>query len=217
MRVRLYRLITAVLIVSTGCIAWQAARRPATLTQRWFSVRTIDRPLVHADLSLASACRAAGAAYPPSDPRVTITKRERVLRLYSGKSLVREYPFGLGSDPIPDKQREGDGRTPAGRFFVCTRLGSSRWHRFLGLSYPAPEDGRRGLAEGLITPREEEAIRLAHRLRRRPPWNTRLGGEIGIHGGGSGADWTAGCIALDNDAVTELFPVLPLGTPVQIE
>jgi hypothetical protein len=57
----------------------------------------------------------------------------------------------------------------------------------------------------------------AHRNGRRPPWKTALGGEIGIHGGGSGLDWTWGCIALENEAVAELFPVLPLGTPVRIQ
>lgn len=130
---------------------------------------------------------------------------------------MKEYPIGLGRDPSGDKETEGDGRTPVGQFYVCTRLARSRWHRFLGLSYPAPDDARRGLAAGLITPGEAGAIRRAHRHRRQPPWKTRLGGEIGIHGGGGGADWTAGCIALDNAAVAELFPVLPLGTPVQIE
>jgi murein L,D-transpeptidase YafK len=130
---------------------------------------------------------------------------------------VKEYPIGLGSDPIPDKEREGDGRTPEGEFFICTRLARSRWHRFLGISYPSQDDARRGLDQGLITETERQAITLAHRHHRQPPWKTRLGGEIGIHGGGSGADWTAGCIALDNDAIEELFPVLPHGTPVQIQ
>ena len=43
-----------------------------------------------------------------------------------------------------------------------------------------------------------------------------LGGEIGIHGGGSGKNWTLGCVALDAPDIKELFEQLPLGTVVEI-
>jgi murein L,D-transpeptidase YafK len=140
-----------------------------------------------------------------------------VLALYSGDTLVKEYPIGLGGDPLPDKQREGDRRTPIGEFIICTRLQRSRWRHFLGISYPAPEDAARGRRDGMISRAEHAAILRAHARGAQPPWKTRLGGEVGIHGGGSGLDWTWGCIALENDAIAEIFPVLPLGTPVRIE
>jgi L,D-peptidoglycan transpeptidase YkuD (ErfK/YbiS/YcfS/YnhG family) len=38
-----------------------------------------------------------------------------------------------------------------------------------------------------------------------------------IHGGGTGFDWTLGCVALENAHIEELFKVLPMGTPVRIE
>ena len=44
----------------------------------------------------------------------------------------------------------------------------------------------------------------------------RLGGEIFIHGRGSGSDWTWGCIALDDPEMKELFDAIPVGTPVVI-
>jgi hypothetical protein len=69
----------------------------------------------------------------------------------------------------------------------------------------------------MITRAEHEAILAAHRERRCPPWKTALGGEVGIHGGGVGRDWTLGCIALENRDVDELWQALPLGTPVLIE
>ena len=50
-----------------------------------------------------------------------------------------------------------------------------------------------------------------------PPWDTPLGGEIFIHGGGSGSDWTWGCVALDDDDVRELYRAVRVGTPVTIE
>jgi lipoprotein-anchoring transpeptidase ErfK/SrfK len=199
--------------------AFVARREVARLTAVVLGAppRVPERPLVRAEQPLAEACRAASVAYPPPEPHVVIHKAERVFALYSGETLIKEYSVGLGGDPLPDKEREGDRRTPTGDFYVCTRLEKSRWHRFLGISYPAPEDAERGLEQGAISRAEYDAILAAHRRRSVPLWNTALGGEIGIHGGGSGIDWTFGCIALENDAVTELFPVLPLGTPVRIE
>jgi murein L,D-transpeptidase YafK len=155
-------------------------------------------------------------AHPPPAPRVVIRKTARTLSFYSGSRLVKEYRVGLGGSPEGDKERQGDSRTPTGDLYVCTRLRQSRFHRFLGLSYPDPQDAARGLKGGLITRGEYRAILSAHRQRRQPPWETRLGGAIGIHGGGAEADWTLGCIAVENSEIEELFAVLPLGTPVRI-
>jgi len=49
-----------------------------------------------------------------------------------------------------------------------------------------------------------------------PPQNTKLGGEIYIHGGGAGTDWTQGCVALADDDIKELFDSIPVGTTVRI-
>ncbi|MGH9842359.1 MAG: L,D-transpeptidase family protein, partial [Blastocatellia bacterium] len=52
--------------------------------------------------------------------------------------------------------------------------------------------------------------------------NTRLGGDIFIHGGGTGKlfgmirDWTLGCVALENEEIKELFDTVPVKTPVRI-
>ena len=47
---------------------------------------------------------------PIEKPRIVVYKSERKLELYSDKTLVRTYRVGLGFTPVPDKQREGDGR-----------------------------------------------------------------------------------------------------------
>ena len=92
----------------------------------------------------------------------------------------------------------------------------SRFTLSLGLSYPGPADAERGLAEGVITAEQQSRIIAAWEARATPPWNTRLGGEIMIHGRGSQADWTAGCVALDDTDIRELYRVIPVGTPVEI-
>jgi murein L,D-transpeptidase YafK len=93
----------------------------------------------------------------------------------------------------------------------------SKFYLSLGLSYPNEEDAARGLREGLITRAQAASIVGAVRAGRCPPWDTALGGEIFIHGGGTASDWTWGCVALENAEVKELFDAVPAGTPVRIE
>jgi len=154
---------------------------------------------------------------PLSDARILIKKTERALRLYSAERLVRVYPISLGRDPSGDKTCQGDGRTPEGEFYVCVKNSKSRFHLSLGISYPTEEDAQRGLEDGLISQREYDAIVRGIRVRGVPAWNTALGGEIFIHGGGAAWDWTMGCIALNNRDIEELFAVVPVGTSVRIE
>lgn len=150
------------------------------------------------------------------DPRLVIDKGARTLDLFSDGSIIKTYCVALGSSPQGDKQREGDGRTPEGTFYICTKNPKSRHARALGLSYPSRQHAEEGLEEGLITKRQFRTIADALRRYERPPWTTPLGGEIMIHGGGIETDWTQGCIALDDADALELYDALPMGTPVEI-
>ncbi|HEX8352792.1 MAG TPA: L,D-transpeptidase [Pyrinomonadaceae bacterium] len=153
---------------------------------------------------------------PLARPRAVVEKGARRLRLYAGGELVRVRRVALGFEPAGDKVKQGDGRTPEGEFYVCMKNGRSKFHLSLGLSYPNEEDAARGLRDGLITKAAAASIVRAVRAGRCPAWNTALGGEIFIHGGGASGDWTFGCVALENPEIEELFAALPAGTPVQI-
>jgi murein L,D-transpeptidase YafK len=150
-------------------------------------------------------------------PRIVVHKTKRVLQLYSGETLVRTYTIALGLSPIEDKEREGDRRTPEGSYRVVAKNANSQWYRSLTLNYPNSKDAKRGLRDRLITQRQYNQIVRADRERRTPPMETPLGGKILIHGGGTGSDWTWGCVAMDNPDLLELFRVVPIGTPVRIE
>lgn len=154
---------------------------------------------------------------PLHQPELRIFKGERRLELWASGKRLKAYQAGLGLAPVGDKVKEGDFKTPEGRFYVCTRNQVSKFHRFLGLSYPDNPAAARGLREGLISQAQAEAIRDAQRRRQRPPWDTPLGGIVGIHGHGSTSDWTWGCVALEDADIEELWEVCPLGTPVIIE
>ncbi len=150
------------------------------------------------------------------EPMIVVFKRERILELYSGDSLVGRYPIDLGRDPSGDKQKEGDGRTPEGTYYVCTRNEQSRYYLSLGVSYPNEEDAKKALENGIIEEETYERIKAAEDNLSKPPWDTPMGGEIMIHGMGTGEDWTAGCIAVKNDVMDILWRSCPLGTPIII-
>jgi len=149
-------------------------------------------------------------------PSLVIRKYARGLEVYDGTWLVRSFGMALGFSPDGDKEIEGDGRTPEGEFYVFTKNPKSRFHLSLGLSYPAPDDAARGLAGGLISREEHDEIIKSADAKGMPPQKTRLGGEIYIHGGGTARDWTDGCVALNDDEMTELFAAIPVGTKVTI-
>jgi murein L,D-transpeptidase YafK len=165
-------------------------------------------------LGLLSATSPVAATEPP--PSILVLKAERRLELHRGDRVVKTYRIGLGNTPTGAKQRQGDGRTPEGTFYVCVKNPKSKYHLSLGLSYPTPADAARGLRDGLVTQAQHDAILAAHKKGATPPWNTFLGGEVFIHGSGSGSDWTLGCVALDDADMTELYSFVEKGTAVII-
>jgi len=154
---------------------------------------------------------------PLTKPKVVVKKGRRELLLYSNAKLVRTYRVGLGLSPVGDKVRAGDRRTPEGDFYVFTKNDKSAFYLSLGLSYPNAPHAERGLRDGLINRSQYETIMRALKARKTPPQNTRLGGDIYIHGHGSSSDWTWGCVALENEDIRELFDAVNVGTPVTIQ
>jgi murein L,D-transpeptidase YafK len=158
---------------------------------------------------------------------IVIKKSERKLYLYRAgggrKRLAKAYDIALGSSPVGHKQRQGDGATPEGDYYVTHKNPRSNFYLSLGLSYPNERDAESGLRRGLISRREHEAIVAAIKGGGKPPQNTKLGGDIFIHGGGASRllglrrDWTLGCVALENEDIKELFETVPVKTPVRIE
>lgn len=148
--------------------------------------------------------------------RIEIHKKARRLDIISDGEVIRSFPVALGFVPEGDKEIESDGKTPEGTFYVFAKNPKSKFHLSLGISYPSVEDALRGIEANLISNDEFESIADAINEKRKPPQKTRLGGEIYLHGGGSENDWTDGCVALSNEAMNELFDLIPKGAEVRI-
>lgn len=136
--------------------------------------------------------------------RVLIEKAARRLSLFSNNQLLKTYRVALGRSPTGSKEREGDMRTPEGIYTIDRRNERSRFHRALHISYPTPEQSAAAAKLGVSA-----------------------GGDIMIHGlrnglGWMGAlhrrkDWTAGCIAVTNPEIEEIWRAAPDGTSVEIK
>jgi murein L,D-transpeptidase YafK len=139
---------------------------------------------------------------PPADS-IVISKSTHTLSLMSGKSVLKTYRVALGRGSAGQKQVEGDNRTPEGKYIIDEKKVSSKFHKALHLSYPNADDRAR-----------------ASKFGKSP------GGDIEIHGLPTAfawigttqhaVDWTAGCIALSNDEIDEVWKMVSVGTPVEI-
>jgi uncharacterized SAM-binding protein YcdF (DUF218 family) len=154
-------------------------------------------------------------------PRIVVRKSANTLELFDGSSLFKTYPCITGGAP-GDKATEGDRRTPIGQFHIVYKNPMSKFHLSMGLDYPNREDAERGLREKLITKEQYDGILaaldsdLSLDVNQKKLWYTALGGEIFLHGHAEGRTGTAGCVALANPDIEELYAILPIGTPVEI-
>lgn len=148
-------------------------------------------------------CAAPTKPVSPARPYITyilVEKNKRAMHLYHNKELYKTYRVALGFRPNGHKMMRNDGRTPEGRYFIDRVNPQSAFHLSLGINYPNQEDRARAAALG-VDP----------------------GSDIFIHGGPTnateaarGPDWTAGCIAVTNREIEEIYSLAGVGTMVDI-
>lgn len=152
-----------------------------------------------------------------NNAKIIVYKKERRLEVYDDDTLCTEMKVVLGFTPIGHKQREGDGKTPEGEYYICYRNPNSNYFLSVGLSYPNIEDAKAGLEQEAISQEDYDTIVTSIENGDRPPWKTPLGGEIMIHGHGTRKDHTAGCIALADSDMQYIWDNCAIGTPVTIK
>jgi len=143
-------------------------------------------------------------------PRIAVFKASESCACSTDSGSSRPIVLLL-DEPKTPKEREGDRATPEGAYYILPEESEEPVPPLMGISYPGPHDADRGLKAGLISESEHKAIVEACSQRRDPSLNTKLGGEIFVHGRGSASDWTLGCIALDDSDIEELIDWCLLG------
>ncbi|MFW8633870.1 L,D-transpeptidase family protein [Cribrihabitans pelagius] len=162
-----------------------------------------------ASLALAG-CSGGGAGVSrfqiydgPEVTSIVVNKGARKMYLLHHEEVLKQYDVDLGFAPLGTKSIEGDGRTPEGTYLIDRRNPNSRYHLSVGISYPNQQDREAALAMG-----------------RKP------GGDIFIHGEPVNArerkraarvdDWTAGCIAVSNEEIEEIYAMVQDGTTITL-
>jgi murein L,D-transpeptidase YafK len=145
-----------------------------------------------------SACSSKFKTYNgPEVTQVVVQKQERKMFLMHNDKVLKSYKIGLGFAPEGHKHFEGDGKTPEGTYFISHRNPKSEFHLSLGISYPNNADRAYAAANG-----------------------KRTGGDIFIHGGPkkrvTKRDWTAGCIAVTDKQIEQIYSMVKPGTPIHI-
>lgn len=164
-------------------------------------MKTTRRTALLGGLALGLAgCTSKFRTYDgPEVTRLQMFKGDRNLFLFNNTSVLKAYRIDLGFAPEGPKQFEGDGKTPEGAYTVDRRNPDSLFHLSIGISYPNEADIAFAAAQG------------------REP-----GGDIFIHGGprpGIDAikpDWTAGCIAVSDREIEDIYAMVRDGTPIDI-
>jgi murein L,D-transpeptidase YafK len=158
-------------------------------------------------LGAAATLTLAGCGSSPSKfksyngPEVTaivVNKTSRKMYLLHQEEILKDYKVDLGFAPDGAKQIEGDGKTPTGTYLIDRRNPNSAFHLSLGISYPNAQD-----------------VATAKALGKKP------GGEIFIHGQPNRkkmrkSDWTAGCIAVKNNEIEEIYAMVRNGTVITL-
>jgi murein L,D-transpeptidase YafK len=165
-------------------------------------------------LLLTTLPAAADATHAgPHVTRVHLTKSTHALTLFDGDQVVASFHASIGPGGPGFKRREGDNVTPVGRYHVQSHQ-ASQYRIFLRLDYPNADDRARFAA-----------LKASGEL---PP-SARIGSDIGIHGTPQShewdgerdrfrdVDWTAGCVAVQDEEIDRIAALVSDGTVIEIE
>jgi hypothetical protein len=155
---------------------------------------------------------------------VVIDKTARTLSLVEDGQTIATFPALLGKNSGP-KEREGDMRTPEGRYFVLQLLpdettAGTGYYKGLHISYPEVKDAEKGFAEGRIDQQVYEQILWDYQQGKMPPQESALGGCVAIHAGLAPDEkferGTKGCVVLRNEDMDHLYAFSYPGMPILI-
>jgi murein L,D-transpeptidase YafK len=140
---------------------------------------------------------------PDYADHVLVDKSDRKLYLLKAGRVLREVDVSLGLLPTGPKQREGDFRTPEGKYVLDMRNADSDFFLSIHVSYPNESDRVRARAQG-VDPGGQIMI---HGLPNEPKYDLRRY----LH-----TDWTDGCIAVSNSDMVDIWLMTRESTPIEI-
>ncbi|MCX7099077.1 MAG: L,D-transpeptidase family protein [Methylococcales bacterium] len=136
--------------------------------------------------------------------KITVSKSEKLLYLLKDGKVFAAYPVTFGRNPVGQKIKAGDNRTPEGVYLIDAKKENSAYFKALHISYPNPKEIEQAKISGVYP-----------------------GGDIMVHGQKNGFawaafivqlfNWTKGCIALSNDNMEKVWQAVDVGTKIEIK
>ncbi|MBL7036968.1 DUF1287 domain-containing protein [Candidatus Microgenomates bacterium] len=118
------------------------------------------------------------------------------------KKIIKTYTVSFGFNS------KGDGTTTLeGRFYLQKHFGD----KTLLLAYPSRHNARLGLEKKLISKDQYYKIIRAINEGETPPQNTKLGGSVRIHDGGTHKNCALACFKMNDKDISELYKLMPKG------
>ncbi|MCE1188091.1 MAG: L,D-transpeptidase [Ignavibacteria bacterium] len=160
-----------------------------------------------------------------SNPIIKIDRKRYALHLFQDTTFIKSYRavFGRNSEA---KRAANDRATPIGEYRICRIDSTHLYYCYLHLNYPNEHDITEAYRRNELNREEFEATRNSFFYQQMPDQNTVLGGNIGIHGIGKlnflfknlpfVFNWTDGSIAISNEDMNEILPIIKIGTNVII-
>jgi murein L,D-transpeptidase YafK len=143
-----------------------------------------------------------GGDFPVADG-VVVEKADRKLYLLKEGDVIRTFDIALGMVPVGDKEREGDFRTPEGRYLLDARNPNSDFFLSIHISYPDADDRRQAAARG----ESPGSAIMIHGQPNEPNYSETYYRT---------QDWTNGCIAVSNSDMIDIWLMTPDDTPIEI-
>lgn len=137
--------------------------------------------------------------------KLLVEKGKRKMSLFYGDELQKTYEVRLGFTPKGKKEKRNDGKTPEGVYSVQYKNAKSQFYKSFAVSYPNQDDLSNARKKGFDTGGDI----MIHGL----PNNSTLGQKFDHW---RGKDWTAGCIAVKNEEMDELWRVVDQGAIIVI-
>ncbi len=185
----------ALAALAAGCAGWARAE-PARQLER-VSIRSPGTESPAQSLPLGSS-----GALPMAD-HLVVRKSVRRLYLMRGSTVLRSYRIALGLNPIGQKERSGDFRTPEGRYYLTRRNPRSDYFLSIQVSYPNQADVARARHHGWNAGGSIMIHGLPNELSRPPEYYEKY-------------DWTDGCIAVSDSDMLEIWLMTGNRTPIDI-
>lgn len=133
----------------------------------------------------------------PEVTSIQVHKADRKMYLLHNDKVLKSYDIALGFAPVGHKEFEGDGKTPEGTYRISHKKPNSDFHLSLKVNYPNEQDRTYASSMG------------------KSP-----GGDIYIHGGPKKKiyrkDWTAGCIAVSDKEIEQIYSMIEPGTVIHV-